>query len=251
MTRREYLDELNTHLMSLSSEERENAVRFYEEYFEDAGAENEQQVIEELGKPYALAKSIICEQSAYSKSLSYAQYRASRQMNNTQSPAYDVEIDNTPDIMPSGQEDVMPHTQYTGIKAEEPVQEGSYEEYKEKYTASGSYTSQNYSNNSSNAVSIVLAIIFGIPGLLLLILLFSCFVMASGGCFIGAVIIAVVGLINLAKSFGNAMAAIGTATVLAGMGFLFSVPGVLGFGKAVPGLIKLIVKAFKNSGGEQ
>lgn len=251
MTRREYLDELNTHLMSLSSEERENAVRFYEEYFEDAGPENEQQVIEELGKPYALAKSIICEQSAYSKSLSYAQYRASRQMNNTQSPAYDVEIDNTPDIMPSGQEDTVPHTQYTSFNAQEPVQEGSYEEYKENYTAAGSYSSQNNNSGSSNAASVVLAILFGIPAIVLLICIFACFVMASGGCFIGAVIIAVIGLINLAKSFGDAMAAIGTAAVLAGMGFLFSVPGVLGFGKAVPGLIKTIVKTFRNSGGEQ
>ena len=50
MTRYEYLDELNTHLMSLSAEERENAVKFYEEYFEDAGPDKEQEVIEELGK---------------------------------------------------------------------------------------------------------------------------------------------------------------------------------------------------------
>ena len=34
MTRQEYLSELSSNLMSLSEEEREDAVRFYEEYFE-------------------------------------------------------------------------------------------------------------------------------------------------------------------------------------------------------------------------
>ena len=34
MTKQEYLAELNTYLMSLPLEEREDAVRFYEEYFE-------------------------------------------------------------------------------------------------------------------------------------------------------------------------------------------------------------------------
>ena len=45
MTKQEYLAELNTHLMSLSSEERENAVRFYEEYFEDAELKMSRQLL--------------------------------------------------------------------------------------------------------------------------------------------------------------------------------------------------------------
>ena len=241
MTRREYLDELNTHLMSLSSEERENAVRFYE-----------QEVINELGKPYALAKSIICEQSAYSKSLSYAQYRASRQMNNTASSG-NVEIDNTPDIMPESQEDVKPHTQYTSYNTNEPADDNSYEAYKENYTAAGNTNYENYntSNNTSNVASMIVAIIFGIPAVFLLICLFACFVMGAGGCFIGAVIVMVMSLIHLAASFGDAMTGVGTAVLLAGMGFILSVPAVLGFGKAVPALIKSIVKTFKNAGGAQ
>ena len=254
MTRREYLDELNTHLMSLSSEERENAVKFYEEYFDDAGPENEQEVINELGKPYALAKSIICEQSAYSKSLSYAQYRASRQMNNSDSSRDNGEIDNTPDIMPDmQQEDIKPHTQYTSYNTDEPANDNSYEAYKENYTASGNtnYEKYNTSNNTSSIASMIIAIIFGIPAVFLLICLFACFVMGAGGCFIGAVIVMVISLINLASSFGDAMAGIGTAILLAGMGFLFSVPSVLGFGKTVPALIKSIVKTFKNAGGTQ
>ena len=46
MTKIEYLAELDSYLMSLPNEERENAVKFYDEYFDDAGSENEQSVID-------------------------------------------------------------------------------------------------------------------------------------------------------------------------------------------------------------
>ena len=249
MNRREYLDELNTHLMSLPAEERENAVRFYEEYFEDAGIENEQEVINELGKPYALAKSIICEQSAYSKSLSYAQYRASRQMNSTpQEP--DIEIDNTPDIMPASQEDIKPHTQYTTYNQDTSTEDNSYEAYKEAYTGSGNTTYTNSSNSNSNTAAMIVAIVFGIPVLLLLIGIFASITIASAGCFIAAIIMFILGLASFSQSFGVGILAIGIAVLCLGIGFLLSVPSVLGFGKIIPALIKTIIKTFKNDGGE-
>ncbi len=80
MTRTEYLAELDSHLITLPREERDMAIEFYNEYFEDAGPENEQAVIEELGKPYNLARSIIGETSAYNKSEVYIKYRESKPM---------------------------------------------------------------------------------------------------------------------------------------------------------------------------
>ena len=80
MTRAEYLAELDSHLITLPREERDMAIEFYNEYFEDAGPENEQAVIEELGKPYNLARSIIGETSAYNKSEVYIKYRESKPM---------------------------------------------------------------------------------------------------------------------------------------------------------------------------
>lgn len=77
MTRQEYLSELDSHLISLPDEEREMAVNFYTEYFDEAGVDNEMSVMDELGKPFQLAKSIISEQSAYSKSEVYIKYRES------------------------------------------------------------------------------------------------------------------------------------------------------------------------------
>ena len=59
MTRFEFMEELRLRLAVLSEEERTDALQFYEEYFEDAGPENEQAVIAELGSPAALAERIL------------------------------------------------------------------------------------------------------------------------------------------------------------------------------------------------
>lgn len=124
MTREEYLKELDSNLITLPREERDMAVRFYEEYFEDAGPEKEQEVMEELGKPYNLARTIIGETSLYSKSEMYIQYKASKPMpkNSTgvfaslQKPdAFAGQTDTAEDIMPERaqnnqyEQDVMPN----------------------------------------------------------------------------------------------------------------------------------------------
>ena len=59
MTAKEYLDALRAALAILPEDERENAMRYYQDYFLDAGAENEQKVIEELGEPAVLAAAIL------------------------------------------------------------------------------------------------------------------------------------------------------------------------------------------------
>lgn len=59
MRKYEYLYRLEKALKSMPDAEREAAMRYYEEYFEDAGAENEQAVINELGNPEQLARAIL------------------------------------------------------------------------------------------------------------------------------------------------------------------------------------------------
>lgn len=63
MTANEYLARLKRCLECIDVSEREAAIQFYTEYFEDAGAENAVRVIEELGSPEKLAQEII-KQSA-------------------------------------------------------------------------------------------------------------------------------------------------------------------------------------------
>lgn len=61
MNKEEFLQQLQKNLIHVSDAEREDAVRYYTEYFEEAGAENEQKVIEELGSPVMLARKISAE----------------------------------------------------------------------------------------------------------------------------------------------------------------------------------------------
>lgn len=58
MNRKEYLERLEQLLIVLPYEEREEALQYYTDYFDDAGVENEEKVIRELGSPEEVAAKI-------------------------------------------------------------------------------------------------------------------------------------------------------------------------------------------------
>lgn len=58
MTKQEFLQRLNRLLADVTQEEREEALRYYEEYFDEAGPEQEQAVLAELGSPEKVAAII-------------------------------------------------------------------------------------------------------------------------------------------------------------------------------------------------
>lgn len=58
MSRIEFMNELRALLQDISAEEREEAMQYYNDYFDDAGVENEQGVIQELGSPKKVAQTI-------------------------------------------------------------------------------------------------------------------------------------------------------------------------------------------------
>lgn len=59
MNRSEYIKKLNEFLSDLPDDERAGAISYHEELFDDAGAENEAQVIESLGSPRYVADTIL------------------------------------------------------------------------------------------------------------------------------------------------------------------------------------------------
>ena len=61
MTRAQFLQELRERLVRLSPEERDAALSYYEEYFEEAGPDRESEVIAELGSPAAVASRILAD----------------------------------------------------------------------------------------------------------------------------------------------------------------------------------------------
>lgn len=58
MNRIEFMTELEKLLQNVPAEEKTEAMQFYNDYFDDAGQENEAQVIDELGSPAKIAAMI-------------------------------------------------------------------------------------------------------------------------------------------------------------------------------------------------
>ena len=58
MTRADFMRRLEELLSDVTPAEREEAIQYYNDYFDDAGAENEQSVIASLGSPETLARTI-------------------------------------------------------------------------------------------------------------------------------------------------------------------------------------------------
>ena len=58
MSRWEFMDQLEKLLLYVPIQEREEALQYYNDYFEDAGPENEQEVIAALGSPERVAENI-------------------------------------------------------------------------------------------------------------------------------------------------------------------------------------------------
>lgn len=273
MNKQEYLSELEAHLASLSEEERNDALRFYEEYFEDAGPENEQQVISELGKPFALAKSIICEQSAYSKSKSFANYKASISANYNSASSEEVEPDVAPDTAPQ-----QPHTQYTAYNyagssaSNENTDEkfGSYDKYKESYGGynnDAAYSSNTNTNNnnydnsykrngsysrSSSAgssdtvgfVLFVLLIVFVIaPAVITLGCIAFGLLIGAIGCLIGALVVLLVAIFKMSAFY------LGASILCAGLTMIFLPIGLILAVKLLPKIIKWTAQTVKNLAG--
>lgn len=276
MNKQEYLSELEAHLASLSEEERNDALRFYEEYFEDAGPENEQQVISELGKPFALAKSIICEQSAYSKSKSFANYKASISANYNSTASEEVEPDVAPDTAPQ-----QPHTQYTAYNyadsnsssaSNENTNEkfGSYDKYKESYGGynnDAAYSSNTNTNNnnydnsykrngsysrSSSAgssdtvgfVLFVLLIVFVIaPAVITIGFIALGLLLGAIVCIIGALVVLLVAIFKMSAFY------LGASILCAGLTMIFVPIGLLLAVKLLPKIVKWTAKTVKNLAG--
>lgn len=58
MNRAQFIARLKDCLKSLPADERDNVIRYYEEYFDEAGAEHEKEALAELGSPQKIAMQI-------------------------------------------------------------------------------------------------------------------------------------------------------------------------------------------------
>lgn len=92
MTKAEFLQELERELAGVSAQEREEALKFYREFFEEAGEAREEEVLRELGSPHRIANLIranlgTCEEE--SESFAAEQPQAEPNMSGTSEPHVD------------------------------------------------------------------------------------------------------------------------------------------------------------------
>jgi len=261
MTRSEYLSELTSHLISLPKEERDMAVGFYEEYFDEAGPENEQAVIADLGKPFNLARSIIGETSLYSKSMVYLKYKESKPMpqNNTSVFASlkkpDAFVEKVAETV---EEDIMPNDVFQNTANMEQDllpngnQSGMFDDDYIKNTAEKIDSPKKSMDTGVLVLLIVLGILFGIPlGIAFISVIFAIFVVmfvfgvVSAVCFIAAIILLITGIIQIPVSITNAIGFICASLLSAGVGMVLLSASLAFFFKLVPFTFKGIRKLFR------
>lgn len=87
MSRKEFMEELQVLLGELPAEEREEAIRYYDSYFEEAGADQEQIVLEELGSAGRIASQILRDYRAEKSTGIYTEQGYQAQDAEKQTPA--------------------------------------------------------------------------------------------------------------------------------------------------------------------
>ena len=66
MNKDKFISRLKFKLSKLPEEDRENALRYYTDYFEDAGPDHEEEILAELGNPDEVAAQILSDYAIHS-----------------------------------------------------------------------------------------------------------------------------------------------------------------------------------------
>lgn len=262
MTREEYLAELESDLVSLPKEERDMAVSFYSEYFDEAGPENEQAVIEDLGKPYALARSIIGETSAYSRSEVYLKYKESKPMPQNSAGVF-ASLKKPDDVFGDAPKDEDFHAAGTPFKSDSDSSTDNKGMFDDYYQHAGQNDRQDYPppppperKKPMSAWLIVLIILAGlfvgipvlcgvVPVILAIIACFFVCGIASVCCIVAAVIVFIVGIVRLFVNAPVGLGLIFAAVLCAGIGMVLLSAALAFFFKFLPFTVKGIAGLFR------
>lgn len=243
MKRGEFMMRLSVLLNDVPEEEKTDALKFYNNYFDDAGPENEEKVIEELGSPEKVAQSI-------------------RECISEDNRKQGKDGENFPELVTGNIADRE--------KAEE-------HEYKRRYRQGNWSAARQYREdcqekenpkqeakagrrNSSTIILIVILVVFASPILLglasggfgivlgiLACILTVLFAFGAGalGFFLGGIVCLILGIMRCLTSPVHAVMICGVGMVLLAIGFLLCI--VMGFvwGKIIPSCVNAIRRLCK------
>lgn len=239
MSKMEFMSELESLLQDISPEEREAALTYYEDYFKDAGSENEELIMNELGTPTRIAAIIKHDIEGANEGNQEGEF--------TETGYKDAndEVDKFP-----VSKEVVHETK------QENQQSNKNSHYENKST-----NTNDANRRQSNAILIVILCIFGLP--IILPLAFGLFGVAIGivasifGIFIAFAVTAValvgIGVVLLGIGFSQlfvspaaGMVIIGTGLILLGIGAMLGVFGIWLCIKVLPAFISWIIQLCKS-----
>lgn len=224
MNRIEFMTELAALLQDVPAEERRDAMKFYNDYFDDAGEENEQQVIAELGDPAQVAATIKADLEGASKE--HGEF--------TEKGYTDSRFENK--NVPVGRE-----YKESGQKSEEYGYRNTEQSRRGyDYERSGEQTPPR-TNGALKIFLIVILVLVAIPvgipvaaailitiaavGFTILILFFT-LVIASVAIAFAGVCVFIAGLVSLVPEIAVGLALIGTGLILTVVGIVLTVASV-------------------------
>ncbi len=218
MKRKEYMDKLEQFLDKLPLEEREEALQFYNDYFDDAGVENEDKVIQELGTPEEVAEKI---KRGYTGE--YASY--------SEQGFEDSRFKNTQEITTDRQEDV------------------TEEEKKEKRNSDN--------KNLGKILALIFLVLLGIPVILplgaaiiiviiALIIALAALIFGIGvsgiAIFISGIAVIIAGIAKMVFHPATGILAAGIGCILLAVGILLTWAVIAATVKVLPACIRFVVR---------
>ena len=238
MNREEFLRQLERQLAAIPESDRLDAIAYYNDYFDEAGVENEQDVIRELGSPEKVAQTII-EDLKTSDTNAFKDYSAP-------------------------EEDASYRKQGSYNQQETSSQQTSYDQQASyNQQAGGSNAYQYRQSQDKNDVPWILIIIIAVLTFPIWIgLVASLFgvvmsLFGSGiGLTFGGLGLAIGGIVQLAVGPFEGVIMIGVGAILAAIGVLLLLLFVLLAFQWIPALIRIIIKAcrgisHRNEGGNE
>lgn len=221
MNRQEFLRQLESLLYAIPANERADALAYYNDYFDEAGIENEQNVIQELGSPQKVAQSII---------------------ENFRNSGYEQTFENT-----------------TGQYSQNTYQNQSYHHVEKKKLKTWQIVLLIFLAIIGAPLWIGLATgLFGVlVGIIASVFAVIVSLYGSGlGLLLGGIVVAVVGALSVVVSPLEGITSIGVGLILTAIGILLTLLAVLITFAWLPKLVKAIVKWVKglfhrNEGGNE
>ena len=255
MNRIEFMTELAALLQDVPEEERRDAMKYYNDYFDDAGEENEHQVVEELESPAKVAATIKADFGSASK----------EQGEFTENGYRDSRFEHKE--MPAGRE----HKE-NGYRYGDGQETGSsYGDYRgegysgHNYQGGSDYQGYSYSsegqtpprtNNALKIFLIIVLVVVGLPiilpvaiaiisvifaGGVALFAVFASLVIASVAVAFAGVCVFIAGLVSLVPELAIGFALIGTGIILTVLGVVATVASVRLCVIVLPGIFRGIL----------